>query len=63
MSHYPTLIWLVINQTFLFSPSSACFVCDGNWRVVSTCPYLNPRAFHRISSPLSSWGGGVIERF
>ena len=27
----------------------------------SPCPYLDPRAFRFIFSPLSSWGGGVIE--
>jgi len=38
----------------LFSPSSVSFVCDSNWRVISPCPCLDPRAFHHISSPLSS---------
>ena len=41
---------------FLFSPSSVCLV-------MSPCPYLDPRAFHPISSPLSSSGVGVIEQF
>jgi len=39
----------------LFSRSSVCFVHGSNWRVISPCPYLDPWAFHHISSPLSSW--------
>jgi len=30
---------------------------------MSPCPCLDPRALQHISSPLSSRGGGVIERF
>jgi len=47
----------------LFSPSSVCFACDGNLWVISPCPCLDPWAFHHISSPLSSWGEAVTERF
>jgi len=49
---YSDLIGDELNS--LFSPSSVCFVCDGNWLVISPCPCLEPRAFHPISSPLSS---------
>jgi len=31
--------------------------------VIFPCPYLDPCAFHRTSSPLSFWGGGVTEQF
>ena len=55
----------VISDEFnsLSSPSSVCFVRGSNWWVISPCPCLDPRAFHHISSPLSNWGGEVIERF
>jgi len=43
---YSDLIGDELNS--LFSPSSVCFVYDGN------CPCLNPQDFHHISSPLSS---------
>ena len=66
-------IWLYFSLSYsdfigdklnsLFSPSSVCFVRHSNWWVISPRPCLDPRAFHHISSPLSSWGGGVIERF
>jgi len=58
ISLYPTLICLVIIQSFFFSPpSSVCFALDCNWRVISPCPNLDPRAFHRFFSPvqLSRW--------
>ena len=42
---------------YLFSPSSVCFVRDSSWWEISPCPCLDPRAFHHISSHLSSWGG------
>ena len=45
----------------LISPSAICFACDSNRSVMSSCPYLDPRAFHCIS-PLSSWGGGGLKQ-
>ena len=53
--------WWWIKLPFL--PSSVCFVRDSNWWVISPCPCLDPWVFHHISSPLSSWEGGVIEWF
>ena len=30
--------------------------------MISPCAYINPQAFHHIYSPLSSWGGKVMDR-
>lgn len=38
ISHYSTLIMLVI----IFSLSQIRFAHDGNWKVISPCPYLDP---------------------
>ena len=54
ISHCTTLIWLVVKP--LISLGRVCFAHDGNW-LNSPCPYLDPRAFDYIFSPLSSWGG------
>jgi len=50
---YSDLIGDKLNE---FPQAESGFARDGNWWVSSPCPYLNPRAFHCIFSPLSSWG-------
>ena len=50
--------WEVENKVFWFS----LLLCATFAFALLNCPYLDPWAFHYIFSPLSSWGGGVIER-
>ena len=58
-----SLSYSILTGNKLISPTWVCFTRDSNCWVISPCPYLHPRAFCSIYSPLPSWGGGVIERF
>lgn len=55
VSHYPTLIWLVISSVY-FSKLTLRFACYNNCWVISLCPYIEPWTFPYVFSPQSSWG-------